>query len=105
MDEFDKARIELMRERIELLQERLRLRDAQLEVAQFDIDRLKEAISAPRPVPSAEPLFLSEHEEDIIHARNVQAISIAEAEDMLRELDFDSSEIVLDEPDTDLGLY
>lgn len=104
MDEFDKARVELLRERIAMLQERIRLRDTQIEILREDLDKLK-VIASNRPTPSPVPLYLSETQEDVMHARDAEQISIAEAEDILRELDFENSVVVLDEPDNDLTLY
>lgn len=104
MDEFDKARVELLRERIEMLQERLRLRDTQIEILREDLEKLK-AIAANRPTPSPVPLYMNETQEDILHAREAEQISLAEAEDILRELDFENSVVMLDEPDNELTLY
>lgn len=104
MDEFEKESRRLFMERISMLQERLAWRETQIEILKEDIERLKTLVANP-PVPSPHPLYVSEHEEDIAFARKAQAISIAEAEDMLRELDFENSEIVLDEPDSDLALF
>lgn len=104
MDAFTEARIQLYRERIELLQERLRLRETQLEILREDLEKLK-TVAANRPTFSMEPLYYNEAEEDILHARAEQQISMAAAEDMLRELDFDNVEINIDEPDSDLALY
>jgi len=68
------------------------------------VAKLKAAITyAPKPSPT--PLYISETEEDIAYARQAQQISMAEAEDMLRELQFEQTEILLDEPDSDLALY
>lgn len=104
VDEFEKASRRLFMERITMLQERLALRETQIEILREDIEKLKYALAHPVK-PSPEPLYVSEHEEDIAFARQAQAISIAEAEDMLRELQFENSEILLDEPDSDLALY
>jgi len=104
MDEFEKASRRLFMERISMLQERLALRETQIEILREDIEKLKALIANP-PQPSSLPLFVSETEEDIVHARNQQAISLAEAEDMLRELNFENPEVILDEPDSDLALY
>lgn len=96
-----RAAVRHLQHKIEVLDERMRLKEDQIGVLREDVRRLTE----PPLRPSTYPLYVGEHEEDIIHAREAQAISLAEAEDMLRELDFENTEIILDEPDSDLTLY
>ncbi len=57
-----------------------------------------EALTAPPPKPqaSATPLWISETEEDIKWARDSGILATAEAEDMLRELEFENTEIMFD---------
>lgn len=90
--EIERAKTELLELRIDVLKE--------------DIDRLKAHTQelAARPIPerSTTPLYMSESEEDIRFMKETQQISIAEAEDMLRQLQFDNETILIDDGDLSL---
>lgn len=82
----------------------IRLLNARILAQKEDIERLlkhnRELANRPIPERSEVPLYISEDEEDIRFMRDTQMISIAEAEDMLRELDFENESIIVyDEPD------
>lgn len=88
-----RAAVRHLQHKIEVLEAELRLKDSQLNVAQFDIDKLKEALAVPAYVRSSEPLWLSEPEEDELEQARL------EAEDMLRQLDFENADIEFDTDD------
>lgn len=70
-----------------------------LELA-IERERNAEVKDAPSEQPTfrSQPLYMSEDEEDIKFLRDTEQISVAEAEDMLRQLEFDNSEIEFDIP-------
>lgn len=57
-----------------------------------------------RPVPerSSTPLYMSESEEDIRFMKETDIIGITEAEQLLRELQFDNETILVDDGDLSL---
>lgn len=102
-----KDRIWVLEREIELFSRLLVLKDAEIRLLQakneaqrFDITRLldnvKELQSRPVPERSKVPLYESEDEEDIRYLRENSLISIAEAEDMLRQLEFDNQTILVE---------
>lgn len=76
---------------------KIELLEARIAAQKFDIDRLVAEINKPLPSPSRVPLHVSEEEEDIIFARDSQLIGRAEAEDMLRELQFEYPNVFVDD--------
>lgn len=91
-----------------LLNSEIRLLKARLEAQRDDIHRLLKTIEElqSRPVPerSKTPLYMSEDEEDIQFMRDTQMISVLEAQDMLRELEFDNESIVVYD-DAETSIY
>lgn len=93
--EIERAKTELLALRVEVLKE--------------DLERLKvhtqELASQPVPTRSSTPLFMSESEEDIRFMKDTEQISILEAEDLLRQLQFDNETILVDDGLEDVSLY
>jgi len=65
---------------------------------------IQELASQPVPSRSSTPLYMSESEEDIRFLKDTQQISISEAEDMLRQLQFDNETIIVDDAE-ELSLF
>jgi len=83
------------------LSQELQLALARIEAQKDDIARLiqhnTELANTPIPERSKEPLYMSETEEDVRFMKEAGVLSIAEAEDMLRELDFENEQIYIDD--------
>lgn len=78
--------------------------EAQREDIRRLLERIQELASQSPPTRSKTPLYMSESEEDIRFMRDTEQISIAEAEDMLRQLQFDNQTILVDDAE-DLSLF
>jgi hypothetical protein len=79
----------------------MELLEARIVAQKEDLDRVLEhnRVLASQPIPqrSPVPLFMSDDEEDIRYQQELGQLSIAEAEDMLRELDFENEHIILED--------
>ena len=88
---------------------KIELLEARILAYQEDVQRLKalsqELASQPVPTRSNTPLFMSESEEDIRFMKDTEQISILEAEDLLRQLQFDNETILVDDGLEDVSLY
>lgn len=96
-----KARqLELTQELLTIEKAKLALSEAKVEALREDLQRVlqhnRELANAPVPQRSEVPLYMSESEEDIRFMRDNQLIGIDEAEDMLRELEFDNPDIMVE---------
>jgi len=96
MDLFGrKAQIE-----VAILKERLARRDADFVLA---LSLLKKKNETPPvvvyPPRSTTPLHMSEEEEDVTFARDMDLMGKEEAEDILRQLEFENSVIQFEYPD------
>lgn len=80
-----------------LLKAEIRLNQATMAAQRADIRNLLELLNQPKPEPSRTPLHVSEAEEDVIFARDTKLLGIAEAEDMLRELQFEHPNVYVDD--------
>lgn len=110
-DHYDQAMRELRVEKLRgaaLKAENQFLRVSK-QALQEDLDRVlthnRELASQPVPTRSNTPLFMSESEEDIRHMRDTEMISLSEAEEMLRSLQFDNETILVDDGLEDVSLY
>lgn len=63
---------------------------------------IQELASRPVPTRSNTPLYMSESEEDIRFMKETEQISLLEAEQLLRELEFDNETILIDDEDLSL---
>ena len=101
--------LELSQNLLTLQREKLALAEARIAAQKDDLKRLLERTAelASRPVPSrsSTPLYMSESEEDIRFMKATEQISIAEAEDMLRQLQFDNETILVDDGLDDTSLF
>lgn len=83
------------------LKAKIDLLEARIEAQKDDINRLIDhnrlLANPPQYERSITPIHVSEDQEDIKYAKDTGLISIAEAEDMLRELDFDNPQAVIDD--------
>lgn len=80
---------------------KIELLEARIVAQKEDIERLldhnRQLANPPRYTRSSSPIHVSESEEDIQFAKDAGLLSMAEAEDMLRELDFENPSIYEDE--------
>jgi len=59
-----------------------------------ELDALK---NPPKQKFSREPLYYSEAQEDVIYARGAELIGVQDAENLLRALDFENTQVYLDD--------
>ena len=76
-------------------------KDRQIQARQLEIAELRgviQILKAPPEVPAiaSQPLYLNEQEEDIQYAFDNELIDKATYEDMLKQLEFDNTEITFD---------
>ena len=90
----------LTQELLTLAQAKLSIAETRILAQKEDLDRVlahnRALVNQPVPQRSDTPLYMSETEEDIRFMRDNQLIGIDEAEDMLRELDFDNPDIMVE---------
>ena len=91
--------LKLTQDQLTVEREKTSLLTLRVEILKEDLAKLlkhtQELASQPVPTRSKTPLYMSESEEDIRFMKETQQISMAEAEELLRALEFDN-EIVLD---------
>lgn len=96
----------LTQEKLTIAQERLKLEETRNLALRDDLARLmtytQELASRPAPTRSSTPLYMSESEEDVRYMKETQQISIEEAEQLLRELEFENDTILVDNEDLSL---
>lgn len=89
------------RERTALLKAEIDLLNARIAAQKDDIERLlahnMQLANPPKYARSMTPIHVSEEAEDIAFAKDTGLLSLAEAEDMLRELEFENPTIIEDE--------
>ena len=87
------------RKLLELEQAKSELLEARIVALKEDLERVlshnRQLAQRPIPQRSDTPLYMSESEEDVRFMKDTEQITILEAEQLLRELEFDNETILL----------
>lgn len=98
-DKWARAEAELARTLIQLIktQRDLELANEKIELQREDIKNLLVKIQT-RPTASTKPLYLNEEQEDALWSFQHGLAGKEEVEDILKELDFDNTQVVFETP-------
>lgn len=89
--------VKLLQDKINTANNRINLISIENENLSNEVIQLKLKLEAATPKPvSNQPLYLNENEEDIEYAYRNELINKEQYEDMLRQLEFDNTNITFD---------